>query len=126
MKPRSGENPPFNSNSRSHNCRGVKSQETKLRESSCRSAARWDRTIRLFNSPQCGGVSVNCKVRVSFVFLKVKRVWPLRSGRPVPTVKLHWRVERCYRDVAEPNCPRRSCRGNALHDPERSRRKLNP
>src|SRR5215472_4141663 len=55
MNPRRGENPPFNSSSRSQSCLGVRSQDGHSRDSACNSDARSAETIRLTSSPPCGG-----------------------------------------------------------------------
>src|SRR5437667_4391668 len=56
MNPRSGENPPLISSSRSQICRGVRSQEGHSRECPLSSLIRSGCAISSASSPPCGGI----------------------------------------------------------------------
>ena len=59
MKPVSGENAPFSSNSKSQSCRCVKDHDGKSRASVSNSAARSRSTIKSTSAPPCGAIKLN-------------------------------------------------------------------
>src|SRR5919108_5653013 len=81
MKPRRGEKPPQSSNSRSHSCLGVRSQEGQLREAIRSSAACLVSTRRLMRLPPCGTTRPwdMCVLHARFIPSSLTYFFPLSS-----------------------------------------------